>query len=175
MIDNLKVTKDIDYYSRQLRLPSFRTEVAQMVQQAQNQQLDHATFLRNLMEIEYQQRIIRRKKQRIKRAGFPYIKYLQDVLVEELPQDGREKLTELSSLKFIEDNRNIILSGNPGTGKTHLAIGLAIKACQQDYSVYFTTIPRLINQINEARSNRTLRMIEAKFEKYDLVVCDEFG
>lgn len=175
MTDNLKVTKDIDYYSRQLRLPGFRTEVAQMVQQAQNQQLDHATFLRNLMEIEYKQRIIRRKKQRIKRAGFPYIKYLQDVLVEELPQDAREKLTELSSLKFIEDNRNIILSGNPGTGKTHLAIGLAIKACQQDYSVYFTTIPRLINQINEARSNRTLRMIEAKFEKYDLVVCDEFG
>ena len=96
-------------------------------------------------------------------------------MVDELPKDAKTKLTELSMLNFIKQNRNLILSGNPGTGKTHIVIGLAIAACQQDYSVYFTTIPRLINQVNEARSNRTLRMIEARFEKYDLVICDEFG
>src|SRR5690606_41350278 len=65
--------------------------------------------------------------------------------------------------------------GNPGTGKTHIAIGLAIKACQKDYSVLFTTIPRLITQIQESRSAKALRILESRFEKYDLVICDEFG
>ena len=58
---------------------------------------------------------------------------------------------------------------------SNLAIELGIKACLKDYNVLFTTIPRLITQIREARSDRTLRLLESRFEKYDLVICDEFG
>jgi len=170
-----EINKQIDYYSRQLRMPSFRNEMEQIADQAAKQNHSFHQFLLNLMILEYEQRIIRRKKERIKRAGFPYIKYLSDLVKNELPQDAQDKLTELSQLKFIEEGRNIILSGNPGTGKTHIAIGLAIQACKNDYSVFFTSIPKLLTQINEARSNRTLRLIEGKFEKYDLVICDEFG
>lgn len=170
-----EINKQIDYYSRQLRMPSFRNEVENIADLAAKQNQSFQQFLLELMTVEYQQRIVRRKKERIKRAGFPYIKYLSDLIKNELPQDAQDKLTQLSQLKFIDEGRNIILSGNPGTGKTHIAIGLAIQACKQDYSVYFTSIPKLLTQINEARSNRTLRMIEAKFEKYDLVICDEFG
>ena len=69
----------------------------------------------------------------------------------------------------------MILGGSPGTGKTHIAIGLGIKACQQGYNVMFTTVSKLLTQIRENYSNRTLRSLELKFEKYDLVICDEFG
>ncbi len=67
------------------------------------------------------------------------------------------------------------MGGSPGTGKTHIAIGLGIKACHQGYNVMFTTVSKLLTQIRECYSNRTLRTLELKFEKYDLVICDEFG
>ena len=92
-----------------------------------------------------------------------------------MPADGKARLSELETLEFIIQGRNIVLAGNPGTGKTHLAIGLGIKACMEGYKVLFTTIPRLITQIKESRSEKTLRQIENRFEKYDLVICDEFG
>ena len=95
--------------------------------------------------------------------------------MEELPDNAKTKLPELENLDFIKHGRNIILAGNPGTGKTHIAIGLGIKACLNDYKVHYTTVPRLITQMKESRSERTLRQFENRFEKYDLVICDEFG
>lgn len=167
--------QQIDYYSRQLRLPAFRNDYQQLAQQAAEQNQNFESYLLSLMITEFDQRNIRRKKQRIRRAGFPFIKQLSELIKEELPTDAQDKLLSLSRLDFIKDSQNVILAGNPGTGKTHIAIGLAIQACNQDYSVLFTTIPRLITQIIEARSAKTLRTIESRFEKYDLVVCDEFG
>ena len=65
--------------------------------------------------------------------------------------------------------------GNQGTGKTHIAIGLGIKACMEGYTVYFTTAPHMLTQIREAKTDRTLQSLEARFRKYDLVICDEMG
>lgn len=131
------ISEQIQYYSKQLRLPAFRTEVDNFAKQAVKQKASFQQFLLNLMQHEYQQRIINRKKERIRRAGFPYIKYLNDLIQTELPIDAQEKLTDISSLDFIKEGRNIILAGNPGTGKTHIAIGLAIQACKADYTVFF--------------------------------------
>ncbi len=69
----------------------------------------------------------------------------------------------------------MVLYGNPGTGKTHIATALGIKACRQDFTVLFTSVPVLLTQIREAKSNKTLRSLQLRFEKYDLVICDEFG
>ena len=73
-------------------------------------------------------------------------------------------------MDFIKNSQNVILAGNPGTGKTHLAIGLGIKACLEGYKVLFTTVPLLVNQLKESRSNRVLMSFENKFEKYDLII-----
>ena len=78
-------------------------------------------------------------------------------------------------MDFIKEGRNVILAGNAGTGKTHISIGLGIQACMEGYRVWFTTIPLLINQIKECRSQRTLRAFQNRFEKYDLVIADEMG
>ncbi len=78
-------------------------------------------------------------------------------------------------MDFIRDGHNLILAGNPGTGKTHIAIGLGIKACMEGFKVLFTTVPSLIVQLKECQSEKTLRAFENKFEKYDLVICDELG
>ncbi len=165
----------IDFYSRQLRLPSFRKSYLEYAQKAAQEKQSHEAYLLQLMILEQEQRTVRRKKQRIRRAEFPAQKLLQDLLTEELPTDAADKLPALERLDFIKEGQNIILAGNPGTGKTHLAIALGIKACLQDLNVLFTTVPRLITQILESRSDKTLRQLENRFEKYDLIICDEFG
>ncbi|NQZ78659.1 MAG: ATP-binding protein [Ekhidna sp.] len=170
-----QLIQSIEYYTRQLRLPAFRNEYQKKAQVAAEQNHSYEQYLHDLMEIEQQQRIIRRKQERIKRANFPYLKYLNDLVIDDLPKSAQDKLTMLARLDFIQDGRNLILAGNPGTGKTHLAIGLAIKACTEDFKVMFTSIPRLITQIREARSARNLATLENRFTKYDLVICDEFG
>ncbi len=78
-------------------------------------------------------------------------------------------------MDFMASAQNVILAGNPGTGKTHIAIGLGLKACMQGYKVFFTTVHRLLTQLRESHAERTLRQVEAQFEKYDPVICDEFG
>ncbi len=172
---NQEIHKKIDYFSRQLRLPAFRKSYVELAKSAAHEGIPYEEYLLNLMLLEHDQRIERRKKQRIRIAGFPYKRFLQDLVKEELPKDAIKKLPSLERLDFIDDGQNIIFAGNPGTGKTHLAIALGIKACMQDYTVLFTTVPRLITQINESRSAKMLRQLESRFEKYDLVICDEFG
>lgn len=108
-------------------------------------------------------------------SNFPQKKYLEDLVIEQLPEDTKGKVKVFSTLELIQSGQNIILVGNPGTGKTHIAVGLGIKACIEGYKVLFTTVPLLVNQLKENRSQRTLRAFENKFEKYDLVIADELG
>lgn len=108
-------------------------------------------------------------------AGFPELKYLQELVREELPKDAQTALPELETLEFIAEGRNIVFCGNPGTGKTHLSIALGIKACLEGYTVFFTSVPHLLTQIRECRSQKSLRQFELRFQRYDMVICDEFG
>jgi DNA replication protein DnaC len=162
-------------YTKELRLPAIRNSYTTHARQAIKAKTGYEDYLLTLLEDEFETRIKNRKKARIRQADFPYKKYLQDLQREELPKNAQAKIDVLESLEFIKEGQNVILAGNPGTGKTHLSIGLGIKACMEDYRVFFTTIPRLITQIRESRSQKILRALESRFEKYDLVICDEFG
>ena len=165
----------ITAYTKELRLPAIRNNYATHARQALKNKTGYEDYLLALLEDEFETRIKNRKSARIRQADFPYKKYLQDLQREELPKNAQAKIDVLESLEFIKEGQNVILAGNPGTGKTHLSIGLGIKACMEDYRVFFTTVPRLITQIRESRSQKTLRSLESRFEKFDLVICDEFG
>ncbi|MFW6224440.1 MAG: IS21-like element helper ATPase IstB [Bacteroidota bacterium] len=165
----------ITAYTKELRLPAIRNNYATHAREAIKDKSGYEDYLLALLEDEFETRIKNRKSARIRQAGFPYKKYLQDLQREELPENAQAKIDTLESLEFIKNGQNVILAGNPGTGKTHLSVGLGIKACMEDYRVFFTTVPRLITQIRESRSQKTLRTLEGRFEKFDLVICDEFG
>lgn len=167
--------ENIITYSKELRLPAIRRYYKEYAQEAARAHLDYEVFLLNLMEKEYEMRQENRKKGLIRRAEFPSRMYLNELKRELLPEDAQNKLPVLERLDFIEEGQNIVLAGNPGTGKTHLAVGLGIKACIAGYKVLFTTVHKMLTQLRESQSERTLRQMEAKFEKYDLVICDEFG
>jgi len=170
-----QINDKIMHYSRQLRLPGFRKYYQSIQEEMPAEGKDYSDYLARLLELEYQERKERRKKLQIKLAGFPQLKYLQELVLEDLPKDAHEKLPTLKTLDFIENGQNIILSGNPGTGKSHLATGLGLEACMKGYKVLFVTVPHLITQIRESRSEKRLRTLENRFEKFDLVICDEFG
>ena len=161
--------------SKTLKLPSIRKTLQDTTQEAVCHSWSYEQFLFTLLQNEDAHREENRKKAHVKRAGFPQYKYLQELNREELPDDVRIVLPELETLEFIKNAQNIVLAGNPGTGKTHIAIGLGINACKMGYNVLFTSIPQLLTQIRECRSARTLHQLELKFIKYDLVICDEFG
>lgn len=169
------IQDEIIKYSKELRLPVFRRDFKELAIEAASQRLDYENYLLNLMVREYELRLENRKKTQIRQAGFPAKMYLSDLEREQLPVGAQEKLPLLERLDFIPLAQNVILSGNPGTGKTHMAIGLGLKACLQGYKVLFTTVHRLLTQLRESHSQKTLRQLELRFEKYDLVICDEFG
>lgn len=174
-MNNRDINQQVDELSRALRLPAFRKEYLQQASQATTENLPYEEYLLRLMEREYVTREENRRKVQVRQAGFPQYKYLHDLKREDLPSEAAAKLPLLERLDFIRDGQNIILSGNPGTGKTHLATGLGIKACQEGYKVLFTTVSRLLTQVRESRSQKILRALESRFEKFDLVICDEFG
>lgn len=172
---NKTINERIIEYNKELKLPVFRRDFIALAREAATERTDYEYFLLQLLEREYELRIENRKKSQIRQANFPSRMYLNELNRDHLPTDAQNKLPLLERLDFIESGQNIVLAGNPGTGKTHIAVGLGLKACLQGYKVLFTTIHKLLTQIREAHSQRTLKILEARFEKYDLVICDEFG
>jgi len=171
----MNLNEEIINYTKIIRLPEIRKIFKSKAEEAAKENLSYEEYLHYLLENEHSRRLENRKHSRIRSACFPYKKYLQDLNIDFLPEDCRKNLKVLKNLDFIKNGQNVILAGNPGTGKTHLAIALGIKACMEDYKVLFTTIPTLITQLKESRSNGVLRKMENRFEKYDLVICDELG
>jgi DNA replication protein DnaC len=169
------ITTHILELTRTLKLPGIRAAFQEVLTTAAAQEMGYDAYLLTLLQHEAQVRRENRKRARLRLAGFPYKKYVEDLDRRALPDDARKKLPVLTTLEFVSAGQNVILAGNPGTGKTHLAIGLGIAACLADYKVLFTTVPTLITQLQESRSTHTLHACRKKFEKYDLVICDEFG
>jgi len=162
-------------YASELKLNVMKSDLEETIDDAQNNNLSYEEFLCRLLQKEHDIRNYNLIQSRIKTAAFPYKKYFEDLEIDSLPQDAQNKLKHLSSLKFIEEGQNVILAGNPGTGKTHIAIALGIKACLEGYKVLFATVPLFITQLKELKSSKSLRGFQNKLAKYDLVILDEFG
>ena len=170
-----KNNRAIKEWAAKLRLPYIKSYAIEEIKNARVTDMDYTKFLEELLRKEWELREENGKQNRIRRAQFPMKKLLEDLKREELPADARKHWKELETLEFIEEGRNVILAGSPGTGKTHIAIGLGIKACNAGYKVLFSTVPMLINQLKESRSQKTLTSLENKYEKYDVIIADELG
>ena len=122
---------------KELRLPSIR----KMVQGEEFTHPDEAfdVLLQVLLQ-EQGDRLVRAKQSRIRAANFPQKKLLEELTKDALPDQAKQKLPHLKSLDFVKEGQNIILTGSPGTGKTHIAIGLGIEACLAGYKVFFATV-----------------------------------
>ena len=169
------IQRALSKLTHELHLGAVRSRLEEIAAQAKAGGWSYQQFLCELLQAEYEQRTENAQKKRLKTAGFPQYKYMEELNPDGLPEGVKPLLNELETLEFIRQGRNAILYGNPGTGKTHLSIALGILACKQRMTVLFTSVPHLITQIKECRSQQTLHALETRFRRYDLVICDEFG
>lgn len=156
---------------KQLRLSG----VYVYVQEYQPDNDDLLQFLTSALQAELDKRHLSRQMRSLRQAGFPTKKRFEDLLLDDLPQDGREAIPALKALTFLKERRNVILIGNSGTGKTHMAIAVGIRACEENYRVIFRTASALINEMIEARNENRLSLYIRQFKKIDLLIIDEFG
>jgi len=120
--------------------------------QASRENWSYDKLVATLLGRESEHRGELRRKAQVHRAGFLQLLYLENLKRNELPKDMAVALPELKTLDFIKEGQNVIMYGNPGTGKTHCAIGLGIKACLAGYTVLYTSIPHLLTEIRECES-----------------------
>lgn len=166
---------DLKWVASEIGLKTMAEEMDSLLSDASAGKEPLYDILLRHFNAEYERRLEERRKQRIRTAGFPRLKLLEQLNRNELPDGVKNLLPSLETLDFISKAQNIVLYGNPGTGKTHIATALGIKACAEGLSVMFCSAPHLITQIRECKSSRTLHALENRFSKYDLVICDEFG
>lgn len=165
----------IKEYAKELKLPYIRMHHKILLEEARQQNLDYETFLKETLQLEYEQRQINSIERRIREARFSSKKTLELFDFKSYSVPLQKKMNELINLSFIEEFQNIILIGNPGVGKTHYAIALGMKACTLGKSVLFISVPNLIIELKEAMTNHQIHRYKKKFSKYDLVILDELG
>lgn len=158
-----------------LKLTTLASQAGHLAKQAKLNQLSYEDYLIQLLELEVENKQARATKRRIQAAKFPFCKTLDEfdfALANPLPQS---LLLELLHCYYIQQTEPIIFIGEPGTGKTHLAIALGYAAAKRGFHVKFVTLAQLSNQLIEAKDGRTLSSIINRFSKVDLLIIDEFG
>ena len=165
----------LDSYLRQLRLPTFGKLYPQFAADAARNNHDTVRFLLALAEQEVNQRQLNMLQQRLKNARFPVIKELADFDFSCLPMLNKAQILDLARGEYIQQKQGLIFIGNPGLGKTHLALGLASAACRQGRRVRFWTAAGLVNELLQAQDEHRLHRFIASALKLDLVVLDELG
>lgn len=163
----------IKLYAKQLKTPSFIQYEDILRQLESGQSYDH--FLRDLLKREVLQRQENQQKRKIKAAKFPFPKTLDEFNFNRLQQVSSATIWELASGDFIKNRQNIVMIGNPGAGKTHLSIGLGMKACQAGFTVKFYTAANLAMELSEALQFNRLSKFERNLSKIDLLILDELS
>ena len=164
----------IRLYARQLKIPTF-AEYEEILRQA-DPSADFGTLLLELMKTETASRQENQNKRRLKAAGFPYLKTMDEFDCSQLNAAVSPLfLNELASCQFIRQRQNVVMIGNPGRGKTHLSIALGLKACSQGFNVLFKNAATLSTELCEARDNYRLGKLERTLAKADPLILDELS
>jgi len=158
-----------------LHLPFIKNNYEEFLKEAHLKDLSHEEFLTELLNREAELRYSNGVQKRISNSKFPYTITFSDYKRSHFSTEVKTKIKEVETLEFIKNGENIILVGNPGTGKTALSIALGIKACFEGKSVLFISVPDLLLKLREAMSNNQITSFKKKFERYDLVILDELG
>jgi DNA replication protein DnaC len=165
----------LDHHLKTLKLPTFLREYGKLARQCAAEGTDHVRFLARLVELELIDRERRMIERRIKAAKFPAAKSLDSFDFKAIPALNKMQVLELARCEWIERRENVIAVGPSGTGKTHVALGLGLAACQKGLSVGFTTTAALVHELMEARDERRLLRLQKQMGGQKLLIIDELG
>ena len=165
----------LSQYLKTLKLPTFQREYQKLARLCATEGVDHVGYLFRLSEREMIERDRRKVERRIKAAKFPVAKSLDSFDFAAIPKLNKMQVLELARCEWIERRENVIALGPSGTGKTHVALGLGLAACQKGLSVGFITAAALVSEMMEARDQRRLLRFQKQMAAYQLLIIDELG
>ena len=165
----------LTHHLKALKLPTFLREYDKVARQCAEEGVDHTRYLLRLSELELIDRERRMVERRIKQARFPTVKSLDSFDFLAIPSLNKPLVAELARCEYIDRRENIIALGNSGTGKTHVALGLGLAACQKGVTVGFTTASALVHELIEARDERRLLQLQKRLASIKLLIIDELG
>ena len=160
---------------KRLRLPTINAEYQALAREAATANEGYERYLLRLTELEVAARQTNALTARIKQASFPVHKDFDTYDFSVMPSLNKQKVLELARGEWIDEKFNCVLSGEPGTGKTHLAIAIGLAMCREGRRVRFFTAANLVTRLEEAQKLYQLDRLLTQLDKTDLLICDELG
>ena len=165
----------LESYLKKLKMPQAAEVYLAMAREAENNNLSYEQYLLGVLEQEISQRENNRIHRGIRQASFPVIKTLDSFDFRAIPSLNKQKVLKLAGCEYIKKLENIILVGNSGVGKTHIATALGYEACRKGLKVKFFTAAGLINELLAAQQDYRLNRLEKQYSAFHLVIIDELG
>src|SRR5215216_1381377 len=166
------LTSELEFLTRALKAPAVRESAARLAERARQESWTHEEYLTACLQREVAAREAHGGEGRIRAARFPARKSLEEFDYDHARGLKRETIAHLGTLDFVAARDNVVFLGPPGTGKTHLAIGLAIRACQAGHRVAFATAAEWVARLAEAHHNGRLQPELTRLGRYPLLVVD---
>jgi DNA replication protein DnaC len=166
---------ELNHLLDKLKMDHLEAQLDAVCEQAAQRQEDYKTFLTQALTTEWQGRYQRGIEARLRLARFPWVKTLDQFDFDFQPSLDRKQVRELAGLSFVERGHNVIILGPPGVGKTHLAIGLAVKAVESGYSVLFLTLEALMTRLTKALNENRLERSLQQLIYPKVLIVDELG
>jgi len=160
---------------QQLKLETALNHLDPVLEAAMRTEQSAVETLEKLLNIEVEERFERRLRTNFRLSGLPVKKRLEDFDFDAQPQVPKAMVQELATLRFLNQGENILLIGSCGVGKTHLAIGLALKALESGHRVNFTTTHNLVAKVHQARMRQRLDRLLTTYLNAELLIIDELG
>ena len=165
----------LEHHLKALRLPTFLREYDKLARQCAAEDIDYPRYLLRMSELELLDRERRATERRVRQAKFPVVKSLDSFDFLAIPSLNKAMVLELVRCEFLLRRENVLLLGNSGTGKTHVALALGLTTCQRGHRVRFTTAAALVHELMEARDEKKLLRFQKQIAAYELLIVDELG